>query len=164
MTSVDDPSHETGRALRSDPQKYPPHTQASLSIETDSRITSYTANLSLSFTFVLQTVERIKSEKVEEALKAQRKAEESFEIEKFEAVEAAGIEAVQRKEEEMKKEIESLKSNHASEASAAQRELERVRQELVAANEAKSKVQSEADDATKMAATVNANQTIQSVQ
>lgn len=91
------------------------------------------------------------SEKVEEALKAQREAEESSEIEKFEAVEA-GIEAVQRKEEEMKKEIERLKSNHASEASAALRELERVRQELVAANEAKSKAQSEADEATKMAA------------
>ncbi|CAH8309815.1 unnamed protein product [Eruca vesicaria subsp. sativa] len=94
------------------------------------------------------------SEKLEEAIKAQRKAEEDFEIEKFEAVEA-GIEAVQRKEEELKKEIENVKSNHASDSSAlllATRELKRVSEELVAANEAKSKVQSEADDATKMAA------------
>ncbi|CDY28721.1 BnaCnng06070D [Brassica napus] len=95
------------------------------------------------------------SEKLEEALKAQIKAEENFEIQKFEAVEA-GIEAVQRKEEEMKKEIENVKKQHASEASSAllsaTRELERVSQELAAANDAKSKVQSEAHDATKMAA------------
>ncbi|KAF2555062.1 hypothetical protein F2Q68_00018421 [Brassica cretica] len=95
------------------------------------------------------------SEKLEEALKAQIKAEENFEIQKFEVVEA-GIEAVQRKEEEMKKEIENVKKQHASEASSAllsaTRELERVSQELAAANDAKSKVQSEAHDATKMAA------------
>ncbi|KAG2273409.1 hypothetical protein Bca4012_075216 [Brassica carinata] len=95
------------------------------------------------------------SEKLEEALKAHKKAEEDFEISKFEAVEA-GIEAVQRKEEEMKKEIENVKKQHASEASSAllsaTRELERVSQELAAANDAKSKVQSEAHDATKMAA------------
>ncbi|KAF8049182.1 hypothetical protein N665_2279s0004 [Sinapis alba] len=89
------------------------------------------------------------SDKLEEALKAQRKAEESFEIEKFEAVEA-GIEAVQRKEEEMKKELENVKNNHASDSSAlllATRELERVSEELVAVNDAKSKVM---DDASKM--------------
>ncbi|KAG5399325.1 hypothetical protein IGI04_021139 [Brassica rapa subsp. trilocularis] len=95
------------------------------------------------------------SYKLEEALKAHEKAEEDFEISKFEAVEA-GIEAVQRKEEEMKKEIENVKNQHASEASSAllsaTRELERVSQELAAANDAKSKVQSEAHDATKMAA------------
>ncbi|KAL0900666.1 hypothetical protein Bca101_084627 [Brassica carinata] len=94
------------------------------------------------------------SEKLEEAFKAQRKAEENFEIEKFEAVEA-GIEAVQRKEEEMKKELENVKNQHASDSAAlllANRELERVSQELVAAHDAKSKVQSQADDASKMAA------------
>ncbi|KAH0927922.1 hypothetical protein HID58_020178 [Brassica napus] len=95
------------------------------------------------------------SYKLEEALKAHKKAEEDFEISKFQAVEA-GIEAVQRKEEEMKKEIENVKNQHASEASSAllsaTRELERVSQELAAANDAKSKVQSEAHDATKMAA------------
>ncbi|CAN6889103.1 unnamed protein product, partial [Brassica oleracea] len=88
------------------------------------------------------------SEKLEEALKAQIKAEENFEIQKFEAVEA-GIEAVQRKEEEMKKEIENVKKQHASEASSA---LLSATRELAAANDAKSKVQSEAHDATKMAA------------
>ncbi|RID64625.1 hypothetical protein BRARA_E03548 [Brassica rapa] len=95
------------------------------------------------------------SYKLEEALKAHEKAEEDFEISKFEAVEA-GIEAVQRKEEEMKKELENVKKQHASEASSAllsaTRELERVSQELAAANDAKSKVQSEAHDATKVAA------------
>ncbi|XP_009147304.1 WEB family protein At3g02930, chloroplastic isoform X1 [Brassica rapa] len=95
------------------------------------------------------------SKKLDEALKAHEKAEEDFEISKFQAVEAR-IEAVQRKEEEMKKEIENVKNQHASEASSAllsaTRELERVSQELAAANDAKSKVQSEADDATKMAA------------
>ncbi|WZY96525.1 hypothetical protein YC2023_068854 [Brassica napus] len=95
------------------------------------------------------------SKKLDEALKAHEKAEEDFEISKFEAVEAR-IEAVQRKEEEMKKEIENVKNQHASEASSAllsaTRELERVSQELAAANDAKSKVQSEAHDATKMAA------------
>ncbi|XP_024015309.1 WEB family protein At3g02930, chloroplastic isoform X2 [Eutrema salsugineum] len=93
------------------------------------------------------------SGKLDEALKAQRKIEESFEIEKFEAVEA-GIEAVRRKEEQLKKELEIVKNQHASDSAAllsVTRELEKLNQELVAANDAKSKVMSKADDACKMA-------------
>ncbi|KFK37741.1 hypothetical protein AALP_AA3G023400 [Arabis alpina] len=89
--------------------------------------------------------------KLDEALEAQKKAEENFEIEKFEAVEA-GIEAVQRKEDEWKKELENVKNQHASDSAALTRELEKVIQELAAANNAKSKVLSQADDASKVAA------------
>lgn len=89
--------------------------------------------------------------KLDEALEAQKKAEEKFEIEKFEAVEA-GIEAVQRKEDEWKKELENIKNQHAFDSAALRIELEKVNQELAAANVAKSKVLSQADDASKVAA------------
>ncbi|KAL0304571.1 UNVERIFIED_CONTAM: WEB family protein, chloroplastic [Sesamum radiatum] len=51
------------------------------------------------------------SEKLREALVAQKRAEENSEIEKFRAVEMeqAGIEAAQRKEEEWQKELEAVK-------------------------------------------------------
>ncbi|KAL1211446.1 WEB family protein [Cardamine amara subsp. amara] len=94
------------------------------------------------------------SGKLDEALKAQIKAQENFEIERFEAVEA-GIEAVQRKEEELKKELENVKNRHASDSAAlllVTLDLEKVNQELAKANVAKSKVLSQADDASKMAA------------
>ncbi|XP_010485626.1 PREDICTED: WEB family protein At3g02930, chloroplastic isoform X1 [Camelina sativa] len=94
------------------------------------------------------------SGKLDEALKTQKKAQEKFEIEKFEAVEA-GIEAVQRKEEEWKKEFENVKNQHASDSAAlllVTQELEKANQELAAANDAKSKVLSQADDASKIAA------------
>ncbi|CAA7038522.1 unnamed protein product [Microthlaspi erraticum] len=91
------------------------------------------------------------SKNLNEALKAQEKANENFEIEKFEAVEA-GIEAFQRKEEEMKKEIENVKNRDSAALLLVTRELERVNQELASANDAKSKVLSQADDASKLAA------------
>uniref|UniRef100_A0A1J3I9Y5 WEB family protein, chloroplastic n=1 Tax=Noccaea caerulescens TaxID=107243 RepID=A0A1J3I9Y5_NOCCA len=91
------------------------------------------------------------SKKLDEALKAQEKANENFEIEKFEAVEA-GIEAVQRKEEELKKEIDDVKKRDSAALLLVTRELERVNQELASANAAKSKVLIQADDATKLAA------------
>ncbi|CAL9219362.1 unnamed protein product [Arabidopsis halleri] len=94
------------------------------------------------------------SDKLDEAVKAQKKAQENFEIEKFEVVEA-GIEAVQRKEEELKKELENVKNQHASESATlllVTRELENVNQELAYANDAKSKALSHADDASKMVA------------
>ncbi|XP_010463728.1 PREDICTED: WEB family protein At3g02930, chloroplastic-like isoform X2 [Camelina sativa] len=94
------------------------------------------------------------SRKLDEALKTQKRVQEKFEIEKFEAVEA-GIEAVQRKEEEWKKELENVKSQHASDSAAlllVTQELENANQELAAANDAKSKVLSQADDASKLAA------------
>ncbi|EFH58520.1 hypothetical protein ARALYDRAFT_896273 [Arabidopsis lyrata subsp. lyrata] len=94
------------------------------------------------------------SDKLVEALNAQKKAQENFEIEKFEVVEA-GIEAVQRKEEELKKELENVKNQHASESATlllVTRELENVNQELAYANDAKSKALSHADDASNLVA------------
>ncbi|CAH2055252.1 unnamed protein product [Thlaspi arvense] len=105
----------------------------------------------------LEQVRKEASEKLDEAFKAHKKVEESFEIEKFEAVEAgieAGIEAFRRKEEELRKELENVKNQHASDSAAllsVTRELEKVNQELVAATDAKRKVMSRADDASKMA-------------
>ncbi|EOA29907.1 hypothetical protein CARUB_v10013001mg [Capsella rubella] len=94
------------------------------------------------------------SRKLDEALKTQKRSQEVFEIEKFEAVEA-GIEAVQRKEEEWKRELENVKNQHATDSAAlllVNQELEKANQELAAANDAQSKVLSQADDASKMAA------------
>ncbi|XP_010503774.1 PREDICTED: WEB family protein At3g02930, chloroplastic-like isoform X3 [Camelina sativa] len=94
------------------------------------------------------------SGKLDEALKTQKMAQEKSEIEKFEAVEA-GIEAVQRKEEEWKKELENVKNQHASDSAAlllVTQELEKANQELAAAKDAKIKVLSQADDASKLAA------------
>ncbi|CAH2072583.1 unnamed protein product [Thlaspi arvense] len=91
--------------------------------------------------------------KLGDAIKAQKSVEENSEIEKFQAVEA-GIEAVQRKEEELKRELESVKNQHASDSAAllsVKQELERVSEELAAANDAKSKALSQADDSSKTA-------------
>ncbi|KAF3567486.1 hypothetical protein DY000_02018818 [Brassica cretica] len=70
--------------------------------------------------------------KLDDALKAQKSVEESSEIERFQAVEAA-----QKKEEELKKELESVKNQHASDSAA-----------LLSA---KSKALSQADDSSKTA-------------
>ncbi|CAN7034797.1 unnamed protein product [Brassica oleracea var. botrytis] len=87
--------------------------------------------------------------KLDDALKAQKSVKESSEIERFQAVEAA-----QKKEEELKKELESVKNQHASDSAAllsVRQELEKVNEALVAANEAKSKALSQADDSSKTA-------------
>ena len=87
--------------------------------------------------------------KLDDALKAQKSVEESSEIERFQAVEAA-----QKKEEELKKELESVKNQHASDSAAllsVRQELEKVNEALVAANEAKSTALSQADDSSKTA-------------
>ncbi|CAN1246587.1 WEB family protein At5g16730, chloroplastic [Linum grandiflorum] len=94
--------------------------------------------------------------KLQEAMVAQKRAEEESEIEKFRAVELeqAGIEAVNVKEQEWKKEIEAVKSQHelnvASLLSTTQ-ELERMKREMDMATDAKNQALSHADDATKFA-------------
>ncbi|KFK25900.1 hypothetical protein AALP_AA8G177200 [Arabis alpina] len=91
--------------------------------------------------------------KLDDALKAQKNVVENSEVEKFQAVEA-GIEAVQKKEEELKKELENVKNQHASDSAALlslTQELEKVNEELAAANDAKSKALSQADDSSKTA-------------
>ncbi|KAG2335224.1 hypothetical protein Bca52824_006404 [Brassica carinata] len=91
--------------------------------------------------------------KLDDALKAQKNIEENSEIEKFQAVEA-GIEAVQKKEEELKKELEKVKNQHASDSAAllsVTKELQRVNEELAKVNEVKSKALSQADDSSKTA-------------
>ena len=95
-------------------------------------------------------------EKFQEALVAQKRAEETSEIEKFRAVELeqAGIEAAQKKEEEWQKELEAVKSQHALDLAAlltATQELQRAQQELAMVTETKNQALSHADDATKIA-------------
>ncbi|XP_057548540.1 WEB family protein At5g16730, chloroplastic-like [Amaranthus tricolor] len=94
--------------------------------------------------------------KLQEALAAQKQAEDCSEIEKFRAVEVeqAGIEAAQKKEEEWKKELEAVRSQHAIDMTAllkATEELQRVQQELAMVTDAKNQALSHADDATKIA-------------
>nr|GLL28310.1 WEB family protein At3g02930, chloroplastic-like [Ipomoea trifida] len=96
------------------------------------------------------------SEKLREALMAQKWAEESSEIEKFRAVEMeqAGIEAAQKKEEEWHKEIEAVRSQHALDVAAllsATQELQRAKDELAMTSDAKNQALSHAEDATKIA-------------
>ncbi|GAB4858157.1 hypothetical protein Ancab_009554 [Ancistrocladus abbreviatus] len=96
------------------------------------------------------------NEKLQEALVAQKRAEESSEIEKFRAIEMeqAGIEATRKKEEEWQKELESVKNQHALDVFAllsATQELQRVKQELAMTVDAKNQALKHADDATKIA-------------
>ncbi|GMI94243.1 hypothetical protein like AT5G16730 [Hibiscus trionum] len=96
------------------------------------------------------------NEKLRQAVVAQKQAEESYEIEKFRAVEfeQAGIEAARKKDEEWEKEIESVKNQHALDVAAllsTTEELKRVKQELAATCDAKNQALSHANDATKIA-------------
>ncbi|KAK8660336.1 hypothetical protein V6N13_051264 [Hibiscus sabdariffa] len=96
------------------------------------------------------------NEKLREAVVAQKRAEESSEIEKFRAVELeqAGIDAARKKDEERDKEIESVKNQHALDVAALLstiEELQRVKQELASTCDAKNQALSQADDATKIA-------------
>ncbi|CAN6992846.1 unnamed protein product [Brassica rapa subsp. trilocularis] len=102
----------------------------------------------------LEQVREESLEKLYEALEAQKTAKESFEIEKFKAVEA-GVEAFHLKEEELKKELEIVKNQHASDSAVlllVTRELEKVSLELAKADDAKNMLLSQADDASKRAA------------
>ncbi|KAF8379078.1 hypothetical protein HHK36_028505 [Tetracentron sinense] len=96
------------------------------------------------------------NEKLGEALVAQKRAEDSSEIEKFRAdeLEQAGIEATQKREEEWQKELEAIRNQHAVDVSAllsTTQEFQRVKQELAMTVDAKNQALSHADDATKIA-------------
>ncbi|GMH09127.1 hypothetical protein Nepgr_010967 [Nepenthes gracilis] len=96
------------------------------------------------------------NEKLQEAFVAQKRAEESSEIEKFRAIEIeqAGIEAAQKKEEEWKKELEAVRNQHALDVAAllsSAQELQRVKRELAMTTDAKNRALSHADDVTKVA-------------
>lgn len=103
-----------------------------------------------------QRVAEEANEKLQEALMAQKRAEENSEIEKFRAVEMeqAGIEASQKKEEEWQKEIEAVRNQHALDVASllsTTQELQRIKQELAMTTDAKNQALSHADDATKIA-------------
>ncbi|GAB2264929.1 hypothetical protein Dimus_000001 [Dionaea muscipula] len=96
------------------------------------------------------------NEKLQEALVAQKRAEEISEIERFRAIEMeqAGIEVAQKKDEEWQKELETVRNQHALDVAAllsASQELQRVKQELVMTIDTKNQALSHADDATKIA-------------
>ncbi|XP_073002513.1 uncharacterized protein [Typha latifolia] len=96
------------------------------------------------------------NEKLEEALAAQRRAEETSEIEKFRAVELeqASIDAAQQKEEEWKKRLEAIEEKQTTDAAAliaTTKELERVKHELAKSVDAKDTAMSHADDVIKIA-------------
>ncbi|KAG1354262.1 WEB family protein, chloroplastic [Cocos nucifera] len=95
-------------------------------------------------------------EKLKEAVVAQKRAEEATEIEKFRAdeLEQVGIEAAQKREEEWQKELESVRGQHSVDVASlvsATQELQRVKQELSMINDAKNAALSHADDAMKIA-------------
>ncbi|KAK4793841.1 hypothetical protein SAY86_011835 [Trapa natans] len=95
------------------------------------------------------------NEKLRDALMAQKRAEESSEIEKFRAIEIeqAGIEAAQKKEEEWMQELEAVRTQHALDAAAllsTTKELQKAHVDLAMASEAKNQALSHADDATKI--------------
>lgn len=96
------------------------------------------------------------NEKLRDAMVAQKRAEESSEIEKFRAIELeqSGIEAAQKKEEEWERELEAVRSQHALDVAAllsTSQEFQRIQHELAMACDAKNQALSHADDATKIA-------------
>ncbi|WOL13229.1 hypothetical protein Cni_G21998 [Canna indica] len=95
--------------------------------------------------------------KLQEAIVAKKRAEESSEIEKFRAVELeqASIEAAQTRQEHLK-ELESIRNQHALDSSAllsVTEELQKVKLELANATNAKKIALREADDAKRIAET-----------
>eukprot|EP00268_Persea_americana_P034979 TRINITY_DN3455_c0_g1_i3.p1 TRINITY_DN3455_c0_g1~~TRINITY_DN3455_c0_g1_i3.p1 ORF type:complete len:863 (-),score=315.04 TRINITY_DN3455_c0_g1_i3:290-2878(-) len=96
------------------------------------------------------------NERLSEALVAQKRAEESSEIEKFRAdeLEQAAIEAGQKRKEEWQKELEAVRNQHAVDVAAllsTTQELQRVKNELSMTSEAKNVALSHAGDAMKIA-------------
>ncbi|PKA50086.1 Putative WEB family protein [Apostasia shenzhenica] len=94
--------------------------------------------------------------KYEEALIAQKKAEESSKIAKIRAdgIEQAAIEAARKKEEDWKKELDVVRNQHdmnASALSSTVEELERVRKELILASDARITAIRHFNDAKKIA-------------
>ncbi|KAJ4908276.1 hypothetical protein Rs2_11934 [Raphanus sativus] len=98
--------------------------------------------------------------KLNEALKARKSLEENSEMEKFRAVEE-GIEAVQKKEEELKKELENVKNQHASDSASlllAKQEVQRVNEELAKANEVKSQAEILSSELTRLKALLDSSE------
>nr|XP_018682320.1 PREDICTED: WEB family protein At4g27595, chloroplastic-like isoform X2 [Musa acuminata subsp. malaccensis] len=96
------------------------------------------------------------NDKLQDALVAQRIAEEASEIDKFRAdeLEQAGIDAAQKKEDEWEEEFEIIRNQHAFDVAAllsTTQELQRVKQELAMTTEAKNSALGHADDAMKIA-------------
>ncbi|CAL9161609.1 unnamed protein product, partial [Musa hybrid cultivar] len=96
------------------------------------------------------------NDKLQDALVAQRIAEEASEIDKFRAdeLEQAGIDAAQKKEDEWEEEFEIVRNQHALDVAAllsTTQELQRVKQELAMTTEAKNSALGHADDAMKIA-------------
>ncbi|KAK4767733.1 hypothetical protein SAY87_002874 [Trapa incisa] len=96
------------------------------------------------------------NEKLRDALVAQKRAEESSEIEKFRAIEMeqVEIEAAQKKEEEWMKELESERNQHALDVAAllsTTQDLQKAQLDLAMACDAKNQALSHAEDATRIA-------------
>uniref|UniRef100_A0A6V7QZ30 Uncharacterized protein n=1 Tax=Ananas comosus var. bracteatus TaxID=296719 RepID=A0A6V7QZ30_ANACO len=96
------------------------------------------------------------NEKLEQALAAQKEAEEAAEIEKFHAVEleTAGIEVAKRKEEEWSRKLETTQKQLSAETEALSsrtKELEIAKDELAKIIAAKNSATSRADEVSKIA-------------
>ncbi|XP_074572604.1 WEB family protein At3g02930, chloroplastic-like [Curcuma longa] len=96
------------------------------------------------------------NDKLQDALVAQRIAEEASEIDKFRAdeLEQAGIDAALKKEEELQKELDIVQNQHAMDVAAllaTTKDLQRVKNELFMTTEAKNSALNHADDAMKIA-------------
>ncbi|XP_020577370.1 WEB family protein At3g02930, chloroplastic-like isoform X2 [Phalaenopsis equestris] len=104
---------------------------------------------------VKKAVEEV-SEKLAETLLAQKKAEESSELDKFRAdeLEQAAIEAAQKREKEWNKELEDIQNRHAADVKAllsVTEELQRAKHDLAMTIDAKNTALSHAEDAMKIA-------------
>ncbi|KAG6512129.1 WEB family protein At5g16730, chloroplastic-like [Zingiber officinale] len=96
------------------------------------------------------------NDKLQDALVAQRIAEEASEIDKFRAdeLEQSGIDDALKKEDELQKELEIVQNQHAMDVAAllaTTKELQRVQNELLMTTEAKNSALKHADDAMKIA-------------
>ncbi|KAG6507291.1 hypothetical protein ZIOFF_032633 [Zingiber officinale] len=96
------------------------------------------------------------NDKLQDALVAQRIAEEASEIDKFRAdeLEQAGIDAALKKEDELQKELDIVQNQHAMDVAALlaiTKDLQRVKNELFMTTEAKNSALNHADDAMKIA-------------
>ncbi|KAF6138626.1 hypothetical protein GIB67_032520 [Kingdonia uniflora] len=107
----------------------------------------------------LKEIKRVSEEvngKLGEALVAQKRAEETTEIEKFRAdeLEQVGIDAAKKREDQWEKEIEDVRKQHALDVASlnsSSEELQRVKNELAMTSDAKNQALSHVDDATKIA-------------
>ncbi|KAH0449116.1 hypothetical protein IEQ34_022916 [Dendrobium chrysotoxum] len=104
---------------------------------------------------VKKAVEEV-SDKLAETLLAQKKAEESSELDKFRAdeLEQSAIEAAHKREKEWNKELEDIRKKHAVDVAAllsVTEELQTAKHELTMTIDAKNTALSHAEDAMKIA-------------